>query len=256
MSQPPPPPGQPRELNLQKTAEQFMLGLQRHFDMLAFNLSSRACVSEEHYKTTSRAPRVMPVAQAHQNFEQLQAYSRDLLFCQVVNDNLNLCMAALNQMHIFLGAVKIQKAHGNLGPEAQQQLQQLQQTFVQAQLDEKFNRLEEDYGIMCELEDTVTSFGFCLQALTQQAGIVRAAQLDESGELAIELKVAGESTTFNVVGGSSPAELETQRMVFRDGDKITFTDLQVQSLIVTVSIFAHQLFSAVSRYARENHPHP
>ena len=58
-----------------------------------------------------------------------------------------------------------------------------------AQLDEKFNRLKKDYGIMCELEDSITSLGFIMQVLMQQRGEVKAAQLDERGELVLELKV-------------------------------------------------------------------
>ena len=39
--------GQPQQVNLQQIAQQFMSGLQRHFDMLAFNLASREAVQEE-----------------------------------------------------------------------------------------------------------------------------------------------------------------------------------------------------------------
>ena len=41
---------------------------------------------------------------------------------------------------------------------------------------------------MCELEDSVTSLGFMLQVLMQQKGGI--AQLDDSGELVLELKIA------------------------------------------------------------------
>jgi len=41
---------------------------------------------------------------------------------------------------------------------------------------------------MCELEDSITSLGFCLQALMHQKGMVKEAQIDENGELVVELK--------------------------------------------------------------------
>ena len=59
---------------------------------------------------------------------------------------------------------------------------------TRAQLDEKFNRLEKDFGILCELEDSIISFGFIIQALMQQGGEVKKPQLDENGELVLELK--------------------------------------------------------------------
>ena len=52
----------------------------------------------------------------------------------------------------------------------------------------KFNRLEKEYGIMCELEDTLTSLGFAIQALMQSRGLVQKSQVDDNGELVIELK--------------------------------------------------------------------
>ena len=39
-----------RQINLQQVAGQFMGGLQRHFDMLAYNIASRDAVTEEAHK--------------------------------------------------------------------------------------------------------------------------------------------------------------------------------------------------------------
>ena len=146
-----PNPGQPQQVNLQQIAQQFMAGLQRHFDMLAFNLASRELVSEAGYNKHSNAPRIMPAAPRHQNFEQMQAYARDLMVRQVVGDALNLVVTGMNNAHFFLALVKATHANSRVSAEAQKEAQELQQSFVPAPLDEKFNRLEKDYGIMCEL---------------------------------------------------------------------------------------------------------
>jgi hypothetical protein len=180
--------GQPQQVNLQQIAQQFMSGLQRHFDMLAFNLASREAAQEDSYNQRVNAPRIMPAAPRHQNFEQMQAYARDLLVRQVIGDSLNLTVTAMNNAHFFLALVKATNANKDVTPDAQKMAQQSQQAFIPAQLDEKFNRLEKDYGIMCELEDSITSLGFVMQILMQQGGIVKEAQVDEQGELAIELK--------------------------------------------------------------------
>lgn len=244
--------GQTRELNLKTMAEQFMVGMQRHFDMLAFNLASRESVTEEAYNKHTRAPRTMPVAPAHRNFEQMQAYSRDLLFCQVVNDSLNLAVNCLNNVHLFLALVKARAEQGDLSPENQKKSQEIHREFVQAPLDKKFNRLEEDYGVMCELEDTITAFGFVIQCLVQQGGVVKAQQLDGQQELSLELKTVSEAASGDV--WRDPKNFETQAKVFREGEKIEFSDTELQSVVLTVAVFAHQLFGSVFKYARDNQP--
>ncbi len=246
------PGGQPRQINLQQMASQLMGGLQRHFDMLAFHLASQDSVSEENYEKRSNAVKMMPAAPAHQNFEQMQAFALDLLQRNTIGDVLNLCAAGLNNYHIFLAAIKAQKEHGQ-SPEGQQQVNQSQQTFAQAQLDAKFNSLEENYGILCELEDTIISLGFAMQALMQQQGIVQKPQVDEQGELAFDLK------TIEIFGAPEPgqppqARLVDQRKVFREGEKIEFSKEELQLLLITAGSFLDTLFKSVARYAQENAP--
>jgi len=244
-----PNPGQPQQVNLQQIAQQFMAGLQRHFDMLAFNLAARETVQEDAYNARVNAPRVMPAAPHHQNFEQMQAYARDLLMRQVVGDCMNLAVTGMNNAHFFLALVKATKANANVSQEAQQEAQKSQQAFVPAQLDEKFNRLEQDYGIMCELEDSIISLGFLMQVFMQQGGIVKPAQLDDNGELVLELK------TVKVLNREADAaqpkgKLVDQRKVFREGDAVVFTDVELQQILVTIASFADSLFKSVSHYAK------
>lgn len=240
---------QPQQVNLQQIAQQFMVGLQRHFDMLAFNLAARKDVVEEDYDKFVHAPKVMPAAKTHQNFEQMQAYARDLLMRQVLGDGMNLTVTAMNNAHFFLALVKATKANSQVSQEAQKVAQEAQQAFVAAPLDQKFNKLEQDYGIMCELEDSITSMGFCLQALMHQSGIVKEPQIDQSGELAVELKalkvLSREADSEQVKG-----KLVDQRKVFREGDAIVFTDLELQLVLVTIASFADALFKSVSHYAK------
>lgn len=241
--------GQPQQINLQQIAQQFMAGLQRHFDMLAFNLASRESVQEAAYNARVNAPRIMPAAPRHQNFEQMQAYARDLLLRQVIGDAVNLAVTGMNNAHFFLALVKATDANKNVSPEAQQAAQDSQRAFVPAQLDEKFNRLEKDYGIMCELEDSIISLGFTIQVLLQQGGIVKEAQVDEKGELVIDLK------TIEIVqpasGEQKPqGKLADLRKVFRAGEQIVFSDVELQLVLVTVASFADSLFKSVAEYAK------
>lgn len=241
--------GRPQQVNLQKVAQDFMAGLQRHFDMLAFNLASREFVTEAAYDKRSNAPRVMPAAPRHQNFEQMQAYARDLMVRQVLGDALNLAVTALNNGHFFLALVEVAGGRSDVSDEARKTAQEKQRAFVNAQLDAKFDRLENDYGIRCELEDTVTSAGFAVRALLKHGGVVQADQVDDHGELGFDLKaverVSGEGD------GAPQGRLVDRRKAFQAGESVVFSDLELQLLLVTVGAFADGFFKSVGAYARE-----
>lgn len=241
--------GQPQQVNLQQIAQQFMSGLQRHFDMLAFNLASRESVQEDSYNQHINAPRIMPAAARHQNFEQMQAYARDLLVRQVIGDALNLSVTAMHNAHFFLALVKATNANKNLSPEAQKEAQSTQQAFVAAQLDKKFNQIEQDYGIMCELEDSITALGTVMQILLKQSGMVQAAQLNEQDELVIGLKTV-EIKDVAGLEGPPQGKLIDLRKIFRTGEAIRFNDVELQLVLVTVASFADSLFKSVAAYAR------
>jgi hypothetical protein len=240
---------QPQQVNLQQIAQQFMAGVQRHFDMLAFNMAARESVGEEAYNERVNRPKVMPAAPQHQNFEQMQAYARDLLMRQVVGDSMNLAVSALNNAHLFLALVKATKANSQVSPEAQAAAQKSQQSFVPAQIDEKFNRLEKDYGIMCELEDTIICLGLALEALLRHGGIVQAGQLDDAGELSIDLKTV-KILNRDAAAGSPQGKLVEQRKTFREGEAVAFSDAELQLILVTIASFADSLFKSVSHYAK------
>lgn len=241
--------GKPQQVNLQQIAQQFMSGLQRHFDMLAFNLASRESVQEEAYDRYAHTPKIMPSAASHQNFEQMQAYAQDLLVRQVIGDSMNLAVTGMNNAHFFLALVKSTNAQAQVSPEAQQQAQKAQKAFVSAPMDQKFNMLEADYGIMCELEDSIVSLGFCLQALMQHGGIVQNTHTDEHGELVVDLK------TLKILGrtkegGKAQGKLVDQRKIFKEGEVLTFSELDLQLVLVTIASFADALFKSVAQYAK------
>lgn len=227
-----------------------MVGLQQHFDMLAFSLASRESVKEADYDRHSKAPKIMPAANRHQNFEQMQAYARDLMLRQIINDALNLAVSGMNNAHFFLALVKVTKGDSNVDPVLQKEAQELQQAFLQAPLDQKFDLLEKNYGIMCELEDTITGLGFVIQALLKQGGEVKEAQLDKAGELALDLKAI---KVFNreMESEKPKAKLVDQRKVFREFEVIRFTDVELQQILVTVASFADALFKSVAAYAKK-----
>ena len=240
---------QPRQIKLDLVAKQFMSRLQRHFDLLAFNLAAQETMQESAYDTCVNATRVMPFVPHHQNFEQLQAYARDLLVRQVVNDSLNLAMTAMNNVHLFLALLKATGANHQVHPNVQKEAHATQMSFIRARLDEKFNRLEKDYGVMCELEDSITALGFILQILVKQGGVVKKEQLDKDGKITLELK------SVKLQKGDSISNIPADKLtivskVYHEDDVIIFEDIELQLILITIASFAGSLFKSVIEYAR------
>lgn len=247
-NQPDPGQGQTRQLNLNQMASQFMAGLQRHFDLLAFNLAARERVSEETYSEIAKAPGLMPVTDLHQNFEQMQAHARDLMLRQVLNDSLNLAVNVLHNSHLFLALIKVRKDHGDVTKENQQEAQDAQQAFLKLPVDEKFNQLENQYGIICEFEDSITGLGIALQSLLRHQGYPPTESLDENGQLVIDLVVTKDELA--PVQSLEAANYRVEPKRFGQGEKIHFSNNDLQAIVLTVGVFARQLFTAVAQYAR------
>ena len=247
---PAPEGGQSRQINLQSLVDQFMGGLQRHFDMLAFNLASREKAAEEDYDRFAKSVYIMPASRAHQNFEQTQAYARDLLIRQVIGDSMNLVVTCLNNCHLFLSLAKSHREFAGEPEKIQKTAQEAQKSFVQSSLDQKFDRLEKDYEIRCELEDTFISLGFLAQGFMRQKSTVEAAQTNEQGELVIDLKEVDPSTIIDAEIAPIQPKLIDRAKVFREGDKIFFTDAELQLILVTLGSFAQNLFHSVAQFAQ------
>jgi hypothetical protein len=241
---------QRRQINLQQLAVDFMAGMQRHFDMLAFNLASREAITEADYKRISQAPHVMPSVQQHQNFEQTQAYARDLMMRQLLNDALGLVFSLLHNAHFYLTLIKYSEGNSELNPDKKEEAEASQKSFVECPLDEKFNRLENDFSIRCELEDTITSIGFSLQALIQNSGKVTAQHIDANKELVLDLKSAEEEATQSV-DVVTHAKLKDYPKVFREGEYVSFSDKELQLILVTVASFADGLFNSIARCVKD-----
>ena len=238
------------EIHLQKIAQHFMAGLQRHFDALSFNLASRQSARQELYEHFSNAPRVMPSGPAHQNFKQIAHYTRDLLTRQILAESINLAVTALNNAHFFLSLVQAAGAGAGreASPEVQEVAQASQRAFVALPLEEKFNQLEKDYGVMCELEDTILAMGQAMNALLYQEGQLAPEQFGEDGKLVIELKALGIDRAGDV-NQPGQGKLVDRRLEFVEGDAVELGDAELQLVMITIAAFANSLFKSVERFS-------
>lgn len=239
-----------QQLNLGQVAQNFMDGLQRHADMLAFNLASREAVEEPAYKRRSSAPRMMPSGNRHQNFEQMQAYARDLMVRQVINDSLGLTVSALNNSHFFFALLKESNAAEKVAAAARKKAESRHNDFLKIPLVDKFKFLENEYSLKTGYEDSILSLIIALKALVENGGILKAEYLGDQPSLQIIIKrlQVGER---NSESGKPVARVVDEKKEFRSGEAIVFSDTEVQRILVTVASFADTLFKSVANYARQ-----
>lgn len=243
--------GNSKELNLRAMAQDFMDGLQRHADMLAFNLASRESVQEQAYKRRSAAPQIMPSGKRHQNFEQMQAYARDLMIRQVINDCLGLAVTALNNSHFFFSLLKESKGSNKFNPEIQKTAEKRHQHFLNAPIDIKFDLLNQDYGIQSAYRNTILDLIIALKALIENNGILKSEMFPQGVNPVLEIDLKRLKVEKNAdEAGKTIGRIINDRKIFRDGDAIVFSDIEIQRTLVTIASFADTLFKSVAGYAQ------
>jgi hypothetical protein len=246
------PASQQQTISLQAISQNFLGALQRQFDLLAYNLAAMQQSAGERYETLARQLKLMPAPQLHQNFEQTQAYARSLIFRQTVNDLSNMAAACMNSCHLLCQLIRNQEAMKSNQEATNKILAETQSSFEHAPLNEKFERLEKDFEIMCGTEDAIIAIAVAFRVLVARNGNVSAEDVNEDGELVFEFKTV---QTINPPKSAENAQPEMRvvdtRRVFREGDHIEMSNSELLSLSVTVTAFFHDLFKAVDEYGRK-----
>jgi len=251
------PAPQERTISLQAISQNFLGAVQRQFDLLAYNLAAAQQVGAENYESVAHLVKIMPVGQLHQNFALVRDYARALLVRQTLNDLVNMSAACMDNCHLLCLLIKEQDpskpAGGTVPDDVQRRVQEKQGEFARASLNEKFEVLERDYGIMCGSEDALIALAIGLRSLVVRDGEVTAEDVNEDAELVFEFK------TVQVIAppaGAPPDKkpevriVDTQR-TFRVGDRIDLSNSELLGLAVTVTAFFHDLFRGVDEFGRK-----
>ena len=220
-----------------------MRTLQRDFDLLAFSLAAHEHANESTYQAHSLAPRIMPLAHCHQNFEQMQAHMRDRLVRQVVADSLNRIIAVLDKMHFFLHLVQNKQNATSVRPEIQTAIKEKQHQFVEAGLAQKFDFLDVCFDIRSPFTDFVLALELTIDALVHHRGCIQEQHLNVGASLMLPLKKVS-------VALNSANKLADEQLVFEKGEAVDLGMNHLQQILITVSIFADHLFRSVASYTQ------
>lgn len=230
-----------KEFNLQSFTENFMRALQQDFDLLAFMLSAHDRADESEYLAHSLAPRLMPLAPFHGNFEQLQAHARDRLVRQVCADSLQRVVVALDHMHLFLQLVQNRQNSSGVHDETQREIQTKQADYVQSGLLNKLQVLDLCFSIQTPFAAFIKALELVFDALVHHRGSVQDQHLNAGVSLILLLKRVS-------VDSDGSNKLVDERLVFEKGEVITLETEHLQQMLITVSIFADHLFRSVATY--------
>ncbi|MDR1817395.1 MAG: hypothetical protein LBR07_04305 [Puniceicoccales bacterium] len=254
MSNEPESAPQERVISLQAISQNFLGAVQRQFDLLSYNLAAAQQVSAENYENFAHLVKIMPVGQLHQNFALVRDYARELLVRQTLNDLVNMSAACMDNCHLLCLLIREQDpskpAGGAVAEDVQKRVQERQNAFARASLNEKFEALERDFGIMCGTEDALIALAIGLRSLVVRDGEVTKEDVNEDEELVFEFK------TVQVIAPPADAAPDKKpevrvvdtRRTFRVGDRIELSNSELLGLSVTVTAFFHDLFQSVDDF--------
>ena len=270
MSQPTPGKGE-NVLSLQHISRTFFTALQRQHDMLAFSIAGLHTADPKAYEHFSTLSRVMPVPQAHLPPEQMLAYARGLMLRTTINDLLTLSSECMSQCYLLCLFIREQGKNPRRDPLVEKIISEKHQAFVKMNLQSRFTALEEDFGIVCELEDGIFSLAAALRVLAR-GGLVTNDDITPDGSLTLEFKamkdvdVLPETATDETAPAPPPgvtvhgagdvgkpktiARLSDTTRTFKPGEMLDLTDTELLGLNITVTKFVDGLLRSVDHFGR------
>ena len=271
MSQPTPGKGE-NVLSLQNISRTFFTALQRQHDMLAFSIAGLHTADPKAYEHFSTVSRVMPVPQAHLPPEQMLAYARGLMLRTTINDLLTLSSECMSQCFLLCLFIREQGKNPRRDPLVEKIISEKHQAFLKMNLQSRFTALEEEFGIVCELEDGIFSLAAALRVLAR-GGLVTNDDITPDGSLTLEFKamkdveIPAEPAADDASGPTPPpgvtvhgagelakpktvARLSDTTRTFKPGEMLDLTDTELLGLNITVTKFVDGLLRSVDHFGR------
>ncbi|MFM8550483.1 MAG: hypothetical protein ACKOBS_07410 [Verrucomicrobiota bacterium] len=251
MSQPSPGKGE-SVLSLQNISRTFFTALQRQHDMLAFSIAGLHTADPKAYEHFSTMSRVMPVPQAHLPPEQMLAYARGLMMRTTINDLLTLSAECMSQCFLLCLFIREQGKNPRRDPLVEKIIGEKHQAFLKMSLQDRFTALEQEFGIVCELEDGIFSLAAALRVLAR-GGLVTNDDITPDGDLTLEFKSMKDvEVAAEQAGEEDPAAAPPPGLTrtVKPGEMLGLTDAELLGLNITVSKFVDGLLRSVDHFGR------
>jgi hypothetical protein len=239
--------------------------------MLAFSIAGLHTADPKAYEHFSSVSRVMPVPQAHLPPEQMLAYARGLMLRTTINDLLTLSSESMAQCYLLCLFIREQGKNPRRDPLIEKIIGEKHQAFLKMNLQSRFTALEEDFGIVCELEDGIFSLAAALRVLAR-GGLVTNDDITPDGALTLEFKAMKDievlpETASEAAAPTPPpgvtvhgagevgkpktvARLSDTTRTFKPGEMLDLTDTELLGLNITVTKFVDGLLRSVDHFGR------
>lgn len=266
-------------ISLQNISRTFMAALQRQHDMLAFSLAGLRTSDPRAYDYYSAVSRVMPSPQDHLTADQVNAYARNLMMRTTINDLLGIAAECLHRCHLLCVLIKVRGQNRAPDEALDRQIGEAHQAFVKMSLQDKFEELEETFGILCDLEDSIFSLAAALRVLSRVGGLVTNDDLAADGRLTLEFMAMKDYEVDDEVEAAeteAPAipppgvtrhplpgdeellkkptktlsKLAETTRTFQPGEMLELTEEELLGLNITVAKFFDGLFRSVDHFGR------
>jgi hypothetical protein len=115
------------------------------------------------------------------------AYARGLMLRTTINDLLTLSSECMSQCFLLCLFIREQGKNPRRDPLVEKIISEKHQAFLKMNLQSRFTALEEEFGIVCELEDGIFSLAAALRVLAR-GGLVTDDDITPDGSLTLEFK--------------------------------------------------------------------
>jgi hypothetical protein len=199
------------------------------------------------------------------------AYARGLMLRTTINDLLTLSSECMTQCYLLCLFIREQGKNPRRDPLVEKIIGEKHQAFAKMNLQSRFTALEEEFGIVCELEDGIFSLAAALRVLAR-GGLVTNDDITPDGSLTLEFKAmkdveapaqaADDAATpdplpgvtahgaGDVVKPKTIARLSDTNRTFKPGEMLDLTDTELLGLNITVTKFVDGLLRSVDHFGR------
>jgi hypothetical protein len=252
-------------INLAALQGKFFVHLQRQLDILAVSLAGLERVDDVAYANFS--PFFTLVLAQNERLTRLSAVAeaQRWYLCTAVRDAIELTHALLEECWSVCAFFSLSAQGPITGADYNRIVGVEAQKFHGLGLPGKLKRLREDFGVASELEAHVLSINTMRNCLVHRLGIVADLDVNANGELAIlwrSLDIVAQSPdgTQEIVldkpeivdvGWTVRARVTDKKKVFRMGERIELSHMEITHTFSSLMSFATTLVQSIEGYGKQ-----
>ena len=243
-------------ISLDDMATRYLNALQKTYDMVCYSLAGSRRLSESDYDEFSNQLQVMPRQTARMEFEHAKENTEQWILRNSLSDSLALVMPVLEDARTICALCDFKKEKSEDAEKLKKISTDDRAKFLQLPLAEKFDFIEKEYGVGCEVKEHITALMDITKALMTKEGVLSEEEADESGQRVVRIRsvqiVQAPGETADVAQSLNlTRKIGDSERVIKVGDKIHFSKAEHMGSILTVGIFITEILKGIQTYAHK-----